>query len=202
VIISALILAWVLARRATEVPPACAPSVVELVEVKIRQSHEEVLADFHRQFDDDLPRWGAVIDDERLAISFPAASMLFDVNSARIKPKLRQTLRQFFPRFVALARRHADVIDSIQVEGYTDTTGRYLYNMKLSQDRSRNALKACFAAASAADVPWLQDNFFAAGASYARPADSRARSRRIEFMIKLNRNKIMHNAPPNHRGPE
>ncbi|MCL2673065.1 MAG: OmpA family protein [Alphaproteobacteria bacterium] len=175
----------------------CKPQIVEVIkevevirEVRVgggevNPAHAQIAKALRDEFGRDATRWQAVIDDNRLSISFNSPDMIFDFDKAVVKDALRNTLRDFFPRYVALVRKHAADIDSIHVQGHTDTRGSYLHNMGLSQRRSRNVHKVCFDLARAQDQEWLKQNFFTAGASFARPTNSYATSRRVEFHIKL-----------------
>ncbi|MCL2438904.1 MAG: OmpA family protein [Alphaproteobacteria bacterium] len=187
-VVAALALAFILAVR---LGAGCEQRAGEIVRVRVQKSHDNILEAFRAEFAEDAAKWGAVIDDSRISISFAASDMLFWIDSSDVRENLKKALADFFPRYVAFARRFPDEVDSIQVEGHTDTTGDYLYNMKLSQDRSRNVLAHCFRIAPAGDRAWLEENFMATGASYARPAANDAKSRRVEFNLKLNPSKII-----------
>ncbi|WP_071394825.1 OmpA/MotB family protein [Bacillus tuaregi] len=81
------------------------------------------------------------IDQQTGAIRFPG-SVLYEYNSAALSPAGKDFLNQFVPNYldILLQDRFKDEISSIIIEGHTDNSGTYLYNMKLSQERAYSVL--------------------------------------------------------------
>ena len=77
------------------------------------------------------------IDPESGAITF-SDSVLFDYDSHTISPQGQEYLQKFIPRYieVLLSNENRDNISQIIVEGHTDNTGSYIYNLELSQKRA------------------------------------------------------------------
>lgn len=61
------------------------------------------------------------------------SDILFDFDSAALRPASRTTLRELAQTFA----RYSD-INFLSVEGHTDSTGAYQYNMDLSQRRANS----------------------------------------------------------------
>ena len=53
-----------------------------------------------KEFKNDLPRWGATIDQETLSISFFEPEILFKSGRAEVTPKFKLILNEFFPRYI------------------------------------------------------------------------------------------------------
>ena len=81
----------------------------------------------------------------------------------------------------------------IVVEGYTDTDGTYLYNLKLSQDRSRSVVCELFANPSQGEKPLtdtqlrqIQDLFLVGGYSFNTSlVEDKAAARKVELKIEF-----------------
>jgi chemotaxis protein MotB len=152
----------------------------------------------HAEFDKDLQRWKAEIENG--SIRFLEPDILFDTSSAEIKEAYRGILDDFFPRYLRIlqAPQFRDEIEEVRIEGHTSTEWRdarnkeerYLKNAELSQQRAFAVLDYCFALpACRADDDWLITILRANGFSFANPIreedgeiDS-ARSRRVEFRV-------------------
>ncbi|RAU19357.1 chemotaxis protein MotB [Nitrincola tibetensis] len=66
-------------------------------------------------------------------------SVLFDSNSAELKPEGREFLSLFIPVYsnaIFSSDQVADQIQHVIIEGHTSSTGGWDYNMKLSLDRA------------------------------------------------------------------
>ncbi|MEM9602663.1 MAG: hypothetical protein AAGA11_07355 [Pseudomonadota bacterium] len=152
------------------------------------------------EFADDLPRWDAEILPDN-TVRFREPDVLFDVNSASIKPAFRTILDDFFPRYIGILERPAfqTEVSEIRIEGHTSSDWQgasdpgevYIKNAKLSQDRSFSVLDYVFSlqAETGGTRDWLVSVLRANGLSYAVPvlhADGREdseRSRRVEFRV-------------------
>jgi chemotaxis protein MotB len=67
------------------------------------------------------------------------SKVLFDKGSAKLKDSAKNELKNIFTNYInALMSNQAIApnIDTIVIEGHTDSDGGYLYNLKLSQDRA------------------------------------------------------------------
>lgn len=152
------------------------------------------------EFKDDLRQWDAEIEKESLTIRFLSPKVLFPSNSAEIKPKFRDILDDFVPRYIALLHDHfAEDIREVRIEGHTssewddstDPTEAFIKNMELSQARTRAVLDYSMKIPAVLDrTSWMRKTVSANGLSSARlvmgedNTEDRDRSRRVEFTIR------------------
>ena len=156
------------------------------------------------EFKEDLPKWNAVFDSAEIAIRFQEPTMLFDVNSSKLKPRFTDILDTFFQRYLDIITDSifVDNIEEIRIEGHTDSTGSYELNMKLSQERTRTVLNYCLNIIPMKKIypdttleQWTKARITANGLSYSHlirnhngTANSEL-SRRVEFRIRTNAEK-------------
>ena len=108
---------------------------------------DEICADLKREFDSETERWDMSICENGLLISFDNDSN-FEVNSSALSEDFAFVLSDFFPRLMVVIYEYRDSISELRIEGHTDSSVRradnkltgYLYNTKLSQERSRNVM--------------------------------------------------------------
>jgi len=134
------------------------------------------------------------MDGDRLKINL-VTIVKFESGSAFIKPDAAKYLRNYIPTLLTAKDTPEGQrwMRRIVVEGYTDTDGTYLYNLRLSQDRSRSVVCELFAAPSAGETPLtesqlrqVQDLFLVGGYSFntsvvTNNADARIVELKIEF---------------------
>jgi len=112
------------------------------------QTKVELLKELQKEFKDDFKkdRWDAIIDSADLSIKFVNEKVLFDYNKSDLKPEFQYILTNFFPRYLAiiLKPQYRDKIAEVRIEGHTDIEGDYIYNVELSQNRTRNVMKFLF----------------------------------------------------------
>lgn len=119
----------------------------------------------------------------------------FNSGSFTIKPEAASFLRSYVPVLLE-AKNTAEGqkwMRRIVVEGYTDTDGTYLYNLRLSQDRSRSVVCELFAGPADGEktlnqfqLRQIQDLFLVGGYSFntsviADKAAARVVELKIEF---------------------
>lgn len=123
------------------------------------------------------------------------STVFFDYNSNAIKQEGVDFLNRFLPVYlsVLLSDEYAEYLGEIVIEGHTDTSGSYLYNLELSQERALSVAKFCL------QMPQLTGNqqallyniLTAKGRSYSDPVyDANGNvdmdaSRRVEFKFRL-----------------
>lgn len=123
------------------------------------------------------------------------STVFFDYDSDAIKEEGRQFLNRFIPVYlsVMLSDAYAEYLGEIVIEGHTDTTGSYLYNLELSQARALSVAKFCLQMQqlTAGQQSLLSNILTAKGRSYSDPVydvngsvDMDA-SRRVEFKFRL-----------------
>ena len=160
------------------------------------QIKTQLYIDLQEEFKKDLTVWRATIDST-LCIRFQEPSMLFDEGQDILKPKFKEILDDFFPRYIAVLNRpqYRDNIEEIRIEGHTNTNGGYYSNMKLSQDRTRAVLQYCFSLMKEQDVAWLKGLVTANGLSSSHliltkdGEENKDLSRRVEFRVRTNAEK-------------
>ena len=136
------------------------------------------------------------VDSQTGAITFDA-SVLFDKGKHGIKDEGKNFLDQFLPRYfsVLLKNDFHQYISEVIIEGHTDTTADYLYNLELSQQRALAVAKYCLdeksSSVSKDQIEQLQKIMTANGRSFSNPVynsdgsiDMDA-SRRVEFKFRL-----------------
>ena len=136
------------------------------------------------------------VDSQTGAITFDA-SVLFDKGKHEIKDEGKNFLDQFLPRYfsVLLQNDFHQYISEVIIEGHTDTTADYLYNLELSQQRALAVAKYCLdeksSSVSKDQIEQLQKIMTANGRSFSNPVynsdgsiDMDA-SRRVEFKFRL-----------------
>lgn len=159
------------------------------------QLYEDLLAEFK----DDLPKWGAEIKPD-LTFRFNKTELLFARGDSELNPDFETILSNFFPRYVKIitAPKYRDDILEVRIEGHTssgwlgatDEDQAYIYNMALSQARTRSALAYVLALPAVSDQKdWLRKYLTANGLSSAKvimdgEEENADRSRRVEFKVR------------------
>ena len=82
------------------------------------------------------------VDDDSGTIVF-SGGVLFETDSAEIRPEFKEMLEQIIPIYMEtlLDEQYRDNISQIIVEGHTDDRGSYIYNLELSQERAFNVVQ-------------------------------------------------------------
>ena len=158
------------------------------------QIKTQLYIDLQQEFKDDLAVWTI---DSTLCIRFQEPSMLFDEGQSLLKPKFKNILDDFFPRYIAVLSRdeYRDNIEEIRIEGHTNSNGGYYSNMELSQDRTRAVLQYCFSLMSDDLEEWLKGLVTANGLSSSHlilkmnGEEDKDLSRRVEFRVRTNAEK-------------
>lgn len=153
--------------------------------------------DLLAEFKKDLAVWGADIDST-LSIRFQEPSMLFDEAQSDLKPKFKEILDDFFPRYISVLSKskYKDNIKEIRIEGHTNSNGEYFSNMELSQNRTRSVLQYCMGMVSHDEAEWLRGVITANGLSsshliYRNGVEDKDLSRRVEFRIRTNAEEVL-----------
>lgn len=151
--------------------------------------------DLYFTFKDDLTAWDAEIDSTELTIRFKEPNMLFDHNQSVLKPQFKEILSDFFPRYIQVLTKEKfkGNIEEVRIEGHTDSSGDYYYNMKLSQDRTRSVLEYSMKSLpDNLDSSWALSHITANGLSSSKliyasdGTENQEASRRVEFRVKTN----------------
>lgn len=123
------------------------------------------------------------------------STVFFKTNSFVIKPEGQAMLNTFLPIYldVLLRPEYSGYLGEIIIEGHTDSTGNYLNNLKLSQNRALSVVEYCLSLPSLTPEQrtLLQSILTAKGRSSSDPiffedgTEDMERSRRVEFKFSL-----------------
>ena len=158
------------------------------------------------EFEKDLPRWNAVLDNETLSVRFREPEVLFDQGKADVKSDFKKMLDDFFPRYIQILKQpeYIGAIAEVRIEGHTssewseDVTPEeaYILNMELSQNRTRSVLQYVLQIpAIRGSRDWLRQYVTANGLSSSKlimhpnGVQNSEESRRVEFRVRTNAEK-------------
>jgi outer membrane protein OmpA-like peptidoglycan-associated protein len=134
---------------------------------------------------------GIRVDKKREVIDFGQRAQ-FDFNSDKLNSGQQEVLRRFVPEVLTLANDELgrSVLKRFVVEGYTDRTGTYLANLKLSLNRSQRVLCALFERGglhplSQEQQEQVRNLFFVGGYSFNSAKETPAESRRVEIRLEF-----------------
>jgi len=123
------------------------------------------------------------------------SAIFFASNSSSIKDEGYDLLARFVPVYLGVLMRpeYKDFVGEIIIEGHTDTTGSYMVNLKLSQNRALSVAEYCLnlPSLSSSQRNLLQNLLTAKGRSYSDPVYNwdgtvnMDQSRRVEFKFRL-----------------
>jgi len=155
---------------------------------------------------------GVTVNRERNVIDF-GPQALFDTNKHQLTPHQAEQLRKFVPKVleVSESRLGKKWFKEVIVEGYTDKTGTYLFNLNLSLQRSQRVLCILLGPAPVNEFPLtpeqqnqVRDLFVVGGYSFNSQKETLEESRRIELQLHFLRSgeekKPTHSVPPGNFG--
>ena len=139
----------------------------------------------------------AVVDRQTGAIAFTGA-VLFDRGKNELKDSGKALLNAFIPVYIRtlMSGENADYVGEIIIEGHTDTSGSYLTNLALSQERALAVATYCLGdgmtGLTSKEKELLEKIMTVNGRSYADPVymadgvtvDMEA-SRRVVFKFRM-----------------
>ena len=172
---------------------------IKEIAMTYRESQQDLNADLRKEFQSDLKKWDAEILKDN-TIRFKSPEVLFKGGSSSISKEFKAILNDFFPRYIKIMtnNKYVNNIDEIRIEGHTSSIWgnakskdeRYLKNMELSQDRSKNVLTYCF---SIKDVKkhddWMIQSLRANGMAFSKVLykengrEDMRKSQRVEFKV-------------------
>lgn len=175
-----------------------------LVVKEYEVTKRDMLLALQKEFEKDLKQWNAEILGD-MTIRFNDPSVLFATGSSDLRPRFRQVLAEFFPRYIALltSNKYKDAVKEIRIEGHTssfwngaeDEKTAYFRNMELSQARTRSTLEYLMSLPKVQDnEEWLVQHVTANGLSSSHPLlikNSQAANQRVEFRIVTNASEKM-----------
>ena len=136
---------------------------------------------------------GISLDRNRNSVDFGDRAK-FKFNSAELTLEQERQLREFVPEVLSIASTEIGQrwLKRVQVEGFTDQTGTYLYNLNLSLQRSQRVLCALFASTmidetelSREQKEQIRSLFLVGGYSFNSARATPEASRRIELRLEF-----------------
>ncbi len=174
----------------------------KITDVAILYDHlrTQLYEDLLDEFAQDLPRWGAEIQPD-LTFRFNKTELLFAKGESLLNDEFKVILANFFPRYLKIisADKYREDILEVRIEGHTSSAWygaanedvAYIYNMALSQARTRSTLAYLLSLPAVnSEKPWLRKYFTANGLSSAKVIldtdgnENESLSRRVEFKIR------------------
>jgi len=162
------------------------------------QSRQDINQALQQAFAKSFARWNIQLLHDN-TVRFKAPDVLFKTNKAKLQPRYRTILQEFFPHYVAILYAHRAEIKAIRIEGHTSSywqgeanpRRRFLKNLELSQDRARATLEYALLLIHNQDhIKWLQHVLMSTGRSSSRLLyyegtinEDPAASRRVEFKV-------------------
>ncbi len=174
---------------------------IQEVAVAYEQNQVAIYQALQNEFQKDLDKWGARIDRTTLSVEFFSPEVLFDQGKIKLKPKFKNILSDFFPRYLSVLKQFHNSIQEIRIEGhtssiwnkYTTEDEAYFKNMALSQGRTRSVLEYVYKLNQIAPKRnWIKKTIAAVGFSSshlkldADGQEDRQASRRVSFRIITN----------------
>ena len=158
------------------------------------------------EFEEDLQRWNAVLDNQTLSLRFKEPEVLFKQGKADVRADFKEMLDDFFPRYVQILKqpKYVEAIAEIRIEGHTSSEWSedaspeeaYILNMELSQDRTRSVLQYVLQIpAISSNRSWIRQYLTANGLSSSKlithldSTENIEESRRVEFRVRTNAEK-------------
>lgn len=174
----------------------------KITDVAILYDHlrTQLYQDLLTEFEPDLKSWGAEIQED-LTFRFNKTELLFAKGDSELNPDFQIILADFFPRYLGIitADKYRNDILEVRIEGHTSSAwlgaisddDAYIYNMALSQARTRSTLAYLLnLPAVTNEKKWLKTYLTANGLSSAKVVQDDSgneddeRSRRVEFKVR------------------
>ena len=176
---------------------------VRNVAVAFDAAEAQLAAALEAEFADDLEGWGAEIDADQMLVRFKAPDVLFEQGSDNMRPRFREIMDDFFPRYADILSQFEDNVEEVRIEGHTSSDwagageeAAFFGNMGLSQARTRSVLRYALSTVPTDERAWLRSVVTANGLSSSRlvltdGAEDPARSRRVEFRVRTDAKRQM-----------
>ncbi|MEH6585210.1 MAG: OmpA family protein [Halioglobus sp.] len=174
---------------------------IKQVAVAYQENQVAIYEALTKEFDADLQRWNAVIDENTLTFTFNSPDVLFSTGEIILNNEYRELLQEFFPRYMAVLEPFQSSINEVRIEGHTSSVWNhnstdeeaYFNNMALSQGRTRSVLEYVYGIEETQIYqPWIKSHIAAVGLSSSRlikneqGIEDRAKSRRVSFRVITN----------------
>ena len=153
----------------------------------------DLIAALKKQFDEH--NLNVVIDEATGSIALDS-NVLFSYNESELTDEGIQMLGEVLPLYckVLMESQYQDYLAELSIDGYTDTSGDYLYNLQLSQARALAVADYLFANAdsylTADELSSLKEKLTSNGHSMSNPVYTDGEvdmdaSRRVEVRFRL-----------------
>ena len=153
----------------------------------------DLIAALKKQFDEH--NLNVVIDEATGSIALDS-NVLFGYNESELTDEGIQMLGEVLPLYckVLMEPQYQDYLAELSIDGYTDTSGDYLYNLQLSQARALAVADYLFANAdsylTADELSSLKEKLTSNGHSMSNPVYTNGEvdmdaSRRVEVRFRL-----------------
>lgn len=154
----------------------------------------ELIEDLKREFNNSSLK--VAVDENTGAITMDS-SILFAYNQSELKDTGKDFLDEFLPRYlkILMSDKYKSYISEVVIEGHTDTSGKYLFNLNLSQKRAYSVAEYCTDEEnhilSTSDLEALQAVLSTTGKSYSNPilkpdgSVDAEKSRRVNILFRL-----------------
>lgn len=127
-----------------------------------------------------------------------SASILFDTGKSELKPEALVQIETVLRAYIDTLLSNPEIakhLDKIVIEGHTDSTGTYLYNLDLSQKRAFEVMRYLFSLDYDKEEA-LRQHLMASGRSYLdriieNGVENQEASRRIEIKFTLKNEEAM-----------
>jgi len=174
---------------------------IKEVAVTYQQNQVAIYNALIKEFHNELKSWDAEIHQDTLAFEFKSPDVLFDTGEITLKPRFKEILDDFFPRYLAVLKGFRGSINEVRIEGHTSSIWNtstseneaYFNNMALSQGRTRSVLEYVYSLpVVASERPWVKTNIAAVGFSSSKlimnpdGTENQDRSRRVTFRTVTN----------------
>ena len=173
---------------------------IKEVAIAYRESQVAINEDLTEEFENDLEKWDAMINEAELSFEFRSPEVLFKERDTALQPRFMEILADFFPRYLRVLKDHEDAIEEVRIEGHTSSDWRdatekeaYFNNMELSQGRTRSVLEYVYELpAVRQDRRWIKKKMATVGFSSSHPVldlagvEDREASRRVLFRVVTN----------------
>ena len=168
---------------------------------EVKDTQEKICDEIRKEFLEIKEEWQMSICEGGIIIRF-ANEIIFQQGEYKITLKFKKILNEFFPRFMNIVWVNKEKISELRIEGHTSSEGQinmdtfdaYLYNTRLSQNRSREVMTYVLSIPSIKSdenyLKWYYKNLTAHGLSSSKlllnedKKENAKASRRVEFRIK------------------
>ncbi len=171
------------------------------------QIEKSICSQLSDKFKNEKLEWKMSICEDGLLVSFENDSV-FDKGESNLKEEFKTILAYFIPQFMEIVMQNKEDISELRIEGHTSSEffneneeKSYIFNTKLSQDRSFNVLQYTFNIITQPNqTKWLTKHLTANGLSSSKlfidedGVEDKVKSRRVDFRVQTTATENLLNA--------